>query len=692
MAKMSVEQALMLAQQHLQAGRLAEAETVCQAIVAGYPNEHLALHLLAIIACNKGQPQEAVALLDRAIAVEPRDGRCHTVRSIALRILGRFPEAAESAKRALAVQPGLSEAEESLGMSLAAMGKVHEGEAALRRAIAGNPANATAHEELATLLQGQGRLYEAEEIYRQALTIKPDYVEALTNLGVVLQMMSRVDEAESFYRQALAIRPAFPDAESNLGSLLHGVGRLDEAEAACKRAMAVKPDHANAHTNMGAALHAQGRIAEAKASYWRGSDLRPESPVAHSCALFSEVYMPDVTLQRLAEVTSDWDRRHARQLRSTKPYENTRDPDRPIRIGFVSADFYRHPVSLFSVRGIENFDKQNYPVYIYSDRTAKDQLSMRLAAATAVWREVRGVPDDVLAEQIRADRVDILFDLAGHGMGNRLLMFARKPAPIQITWLGYEGTTGLSAIDYILADRYEIPDEHVPFYVEKPLRLPEIYVCFDPFPASPPVGPLPALARGYVTFGSFNNLAKITEEVAALWAGILKRVPGSKLCMRYKGLEGGVGFKRYVKMFGEVGITPDRLDFSGWTPHYEALVKYNEVDIGLDPFPFSGSMTSCDSLWMGVPLITVPGRTFAGRHTYTHLVNIGLQELVAESQEHYADLAVALAQDLPRLAALRAGLRERVDKSILCNGPRFAEHLMQALRGVWKDWVRENPA
>jgi predicted O-linked N-acetylglucosamine transferase (SPINDLY family) len=281
----------------------------------------------------------------------------------------------------------------------------------------------------------------------------------------------------------------------------------------------------------------------------------------------------------------------------------------------------------------------------------------------------------------------VLFDLAGHTGYNRLLAFARKPAPIQITWIGYEGTTGLAAMDYILADRFEIPAGDEVHYRERVLRMPTGYVCYEPPADAPPVSPLPAAASGCVTFGSWNNPAKVGPPVIEAWAEILRRTPGARLLLKYRAWDEPLLSSRFAELFAARGVDPRRLEFLGWSSHAESLALYERIDLALDPFPFSGSATTCDALWMGVPVVTCPGQTFAGRHSLSHLSAVGLTETIAGDLDQYVALAVTLAHDLPRLAGLRAGLRERTAASPLCDGPRFARDLLALLRDVWRQWT-----
>jgi len=401
-------------------------------------------------------------------------------------------------------------------------------------------------------------------------------------------------------------------------------------------------------------------------------------------------YQSGVTLASLARAHAEWDERHAAPHRASwKSWDLDRDPDRPLRLGFLSPDLRRHPVGFFLARVFDNLDPHSCAVVCYHSRAVRDAMSDRLAAKASRWHDVVGLSDDALAAQIRADRIDILFDLAGHTADHRLLVFARRPAPIQITWMGYVGTTGLKAMDYLLADRFHVPPAAEAHYCEKVLRMPAGYVCYDPPPSAPAVGPLPALERGFVTFGSFNNAAKLTPEVLALWAEIVGRVPGSRLLLASPALGGAIARDRIGSAFGAAGGDRDRLELRGSLPWPDLLAAYNTVDVALDPFPYSGGVTTCEALWMGVPVVTCPGETFASRHSLSHLSTVGLTETVAGDSREYADLAVRLAGDLSHLASLRAGLRDQMAGSPLCDGVRFARDLLSLLRDVWRQWCRQ---
>jgi len=718
----TIQQALEIGWGHHRAGQLAEAESIYRQILALQPQHADALHLAGVVAYQTGRHDAAVELIRAAISLAPLRADCWNNLGHALKDQGRFDEAIAAYREAIRLQPDFAMAHNNLGNVLAARGKIDEAIASYRRALQLDPAFAEAHDNLGSALSMQGaideaiashrralqlkpdlavahnnlgnalknrgQLDDAIAAYRRAAELKPDYAEPCNNMGSALQAQDRLDEAVTAYRRAIDLAPNFAMAWNNFGGALTAQGRSEEAVAACRRAIEIEPPCAEAHSNLGAALQAQGRLDEAVVSYRRAMELAPGSSSIHSNLLAVLHYCPAITLPELFEQHREFDRRHCAPLReSWHPHENGREPERMLRLGFVSPHFARHPVGRFIIRALEKLDRSQVRIVAYSDSRATDEMTVRIRAATSEWHEVAAISDEQLARKIREDRIDILFDLAGQTGGNRLPVFARKPAPIQITWLDYVGTTGLSAIDYILADPRQIPPGAERWFHEKVLRMPDDYICFDPPGDAPPVRPLPAIANGHVTFGSFNIVPKITPGVVSCWARVLHRVPQSRLMLKSRGWGDPATRSRFRQMFAALGIAEDRLEVHGWSPPAEVLACYNEVDIALDTFPYNGGLTTCEAIWMGVPVVTCPGETFASRHGLAHLSAAGMTETVARDLDHYVELAVGLASDLPGLGALRAGLRERVAASALCDGPRFAGHLMTLLRGVWRQWV-----
>jgi predicted O-linked N-acetylglucosamine transferase (SPINDLY family) len=634
---------------------------------------------------EQGELDEAIACYRRAVELKPDYAEAHYNLGNALRDQGKLDEAIACYRRALELRPSYVEAHNNAGNALKDLGNLDEAIACYRRALELRPDVAEAHSNLGLVLNDQGRWDEAIACYRRALELKPDYAEAHNHLGNALKDQGNLDDAVACYRRALELKPDYAEAHNNLGLAVKDQGKLDETLACYHRALELKPDYAEAHSNLGNALGDQGKPDEAVACYRRARELRPDLAWTHSNLLSALQYCPGVTPAALAEAHAEYDRRHAAPLRGAfAQQENVRDRHGRLRLGFVSPDLGRHPVGYFLVRVLENLRHQQHETICYSDRMAKDDLTHRLQAAATQWRDVRGVSDQRLAEQIRADRIDILFDLAGHTAHNRLLVFARKPAPVQVTWIGYEGTTGLAAMDYLLADRHVVPQGSQQYYREHVLRMPDGYLCYDPPASATPVGPPPSLTKGHATFGSFNNPAKITPEVVAVWAEILRRVPTARLVLKYQGLGDPTVRRRYLDLFAAHDLEPQRLELLPPSSYAEYLATYQQVDVALDPFPFSGSATTCEALWMGVPVITCPFETFASRHALSHLSNVGLTEMIAHNLDEYVELAVSLAGDLPRLAVLRAGLREQMAASPLCDGKRFAGNLASALHDAWE--------
>jgi predicted O-linked N-acetylglucosamine transferase (SPINDLY family) len=520
-----------------------------------------------------------------------------------------------------------------------------------------------------------------------------DRAQALANQASALRAVGQLDEAAACCRRALELNPNLADAHMNLAIIAEAHGDADQAIACYRRAIDAWPDFVEAHHNLGGALAKQGRHEEALLHFCRALEKRPDFATTRSNALLALQYQDGVTLSQLGEAHRQYELRHAAPFRTAwRPHENSRSPERKLRLGFVSADLCFHPVGVFLVRALENLDPIQAETICYSDGDREDAMTNRLRAAANGWRDVRALSDDQLTEQLRADEIDVAFDLAGHSGRNRLLMFARRPAPVQVTWIGYVGTTGLRSIDYLMADRFEVPEWAEPYLTERVLRLPDDYICYDAPPDAPPCNSLPARERGYVTFGSLNNFSKITPAVVALWSDILRRVIGSRLLLKYSGLDAPSVARRVLDQFTAHGIDSSRIDLRGGGNHEEFLRGYHDIDIALDPFPYSGGLTTCEALWMGVPVVTHPGETFAGRHALTHLSNAGLTETIADSFERYVEIAVALANDLPRLASLRSTLREQVTASPLCDGQRFAVNLLRVLRGAWRQWCSSERA
>ena len=474
-----------------------------------------------------------------------------------------------------------------------------------------------------------------------------------------------------------------------MGNTLTDQGQLDEAIGSCQQAVRIKPNYSEAYNNLGNALLAQGKLDEAVSSYQQVLRIEPDYAEAHSNFLFCLNYNPDADLAAIFAEHRRWGEVHTRISEVSSTYRNTPDSNRPLRIGYVSPDFRTHSVAFFIKPILANHDSEQVETICYAEIPAPDATTERLKALSSGWRSTCGMTDAQIADLVQADGIDILVDLAGHTANNRLLAFARKPAPVQVTYLGYANTTGLKTIDYRLTDAWTDAVEQPVLSTEESIRLPHGLLCYAPPEAAPPVSPLPTQECGYITFGSFNNLPKVNPQVVELWSKILLALPQARLILKTKSLNDAATRERYFALFAQNGVSPERLDLMGRTPSLsEHLALYNRVDIGLDPFPYNGGTTTCEALWMGVPVVTLAGATYAGRLGVSLLSSVGLREWIAETPAAYIELAFQFAGHPGRLCSLRANLRSRMAGSPLCDGKTFTRGLEDAYRAMWRRWCR----
>ena len=605
---------------------------------------------------------------------------------------GRLAEAESLYRQILAADPGHVASLTMLAAIGHQLGRPADALALLDRALALDPAQAAVHYGRAVALQGLGRREEAAAAYRQAIALKPDYVEALHNLAALHQNSGGQNEAVALYRQVLALRPDFADAWNNLGVALREATRYAEAVQCFEQGLALDPRHAEMHNNLAVVLKAQGRIDDAVPHYEQALALKPDYLGAHSNLLFSMNYRAGLDGRAVFEAHRTWDARHGQPRAPDQPARpRDRDPDRRLRIGYVSPDLRTHSVAYFFEPLLAHHDPATVETYCYANVPVADRTTLRLKALAQHWRQVDRLDEAAIADRIRADGIDILVDLAGHSSGNLLTVFARRPAPLQVTWLGYPNTSGLAAMDYRLTDAIaDPPGDADALHSEILERLPHGFLCYRPPDAAPAVGQLPADLSGAVTFGSFNNLAKVTPQVVAVWAEILRRLPSSRLVLKAGGFEDDGTRRRFARLFEAEGVAAERLDLlpqlAGMAEH---LAAYRRLDLALDPFPYNGTTTTCEALWMGVPVLTLAGRQHAGRVGASLLTGLDLGGFVAEDAAGYIDSAVRLAGDLPALAALRASLRSRLERAPLCDAAGFARQVEAAYRRFWRRYLGE---
>jgi protein O-GlcNAc transferase len=700
-----------------QAGRLNEAEAIYREILQGDPGQADALHLLGVLTFQGGRHDAAVTLIRQALALRPRWSEAYSNLGLALQEQGRTEQAAVAYRQALELNPRLGDAHTNLGLLLLEQHQAGEALAAFQQAIALNPDSATAYYNLGNAQAALGRFDEAIAAYQRAVTLERDRADAYNNLGLAFHAQKRYDEAQATLERSLTIAKDDPVVHNNLATVLAKQGKFTEAVVRCRQALVLKPDYADAHNNLGVALLGMHQATEAVAALRQAIALQGESAESYKIlgdALVAKgdrieavtAYRQALARRSLPETQSalfqclhylsthdpdalyvearEFDRYCIKSLSAPIPgHANDRTPNRRLRVGYVSADFHSHPVGYFVLPVFANHDKAQFEVFAYTSKKWHDDLAERFAGHADHWREVEELEDKALAEQIRTDRIDVLVDLSGHTRGHRLLTFARKPAPVQVTAGGHYSTTGLSTIDYLVSDHFHTPPEAESYFSETLIRMPNDYVCYEPPDYAPPVSGPPVDRQGYITFGCLNNLSKINERVIALWAQILTALPEARLKLQTRRFDDpGIG-ERIRERFVAEGIAPARLALNGEAFHQALLATYADIDIALDPFPYSGGLTTCEALWMGVPVVTLTGNTFAGRHSTSHLSNVGLPELITTTPEAYVALALALAQDPKRLATLRQGLRERMATSPLCDAKGYTRALEAAYRGMW---------
>ncbi len=669
---------------------------------------------------RQGAKREAIAAYRQAIAVSPRNAAIHNNLGAILKEVGELDAAAEAFGRAVRLDPRLVVAVTNLGSVLMQSGRSREAIDCFRRAARLRPGEAGAHARLgAALLSVEGPHAALEPLCR-AVALEPRLAEAHCLLGEAQRRLGAFDAAIAAFDAALALDPGFAAAHANRGAALHGQGRAAEAAEACRRAVACDPQLAEAHNNLGAALRTLGRLTEAERAYRAAVEARPDftdaqanlagtlkdlgrldeaiatyrqvlaldpgHAEADSNLLMAVHYHPEWSREAIFAEYARWNATRAAPLaaRHPRPPLPSRN-DGKIRIGLISGGFMRHPVGYLTVGALEAIDRDAFDLVFYTESPRADELTARLRAVARDWVPVFAMADEAVARRMREDRLDILVDLHDGG-GSRQLICAYRPAPIQVKWVGgLIDTTGLEVMDYLLSDAVETPPGDEPWYVERLVRLPDGYVSYDPPAHAPPVAPLPALAAGAVTFGCFNNFAKINGTVVDLWSALLRRIDGSRLVLKASQLADAPLRARVFDAFAERGVRRDRIALQGRSPHAGLLAAYGRVDIALDPWPYSGGLTTCEALWMGVPVVTLPGPTFAGRHSASHLANVGLEDWIVADRDAYVGHAAAWAADLPRLARLRDGLRERVRRSPLCDHARFARNLEAAFRAMVRD-------
>jgi protein O-GlcNAc transferase len=703
--------------EHLKARRYAEAESLLRQILQSDPNDAESLHLLGMLYYQAKNYQTAAELVRRAVAEDGNLPAYQCNLGVILKDMGRTDEAIEIYRQVLARWPTESGALVNLGVALRAKGDLQGAIAAYRAGLKARDDLPEAHNNLANALMEAGNIQEAIQSYRKAVELKPNFADGHLNLGWALLKLRRGAEAEIAFRRALELRPNHAEAANGLGSALLEQGRIPDGLAAMRqsiqwkpdyadgyynlgtallnngdpdaaaenlnRAVALKPNYAEAYTNLAKALNDRGDLPAGIAAFDRCIQLRPADAMALSNRIYTLHFHPDYDSAELLRESRVWDGRHGRSIETTREkFANDPNPDRRLRIGYVSPDFKHHAETFFTLPLLSAHDHANFEVFCYSDVRQPDAITQRIRACADSWQEIYGKTDAQVAEMIRADRIDILVDLTMHMADNRLRVFAQKPAPIQVTYLAYPGTTGLSAMDYRFTDAWMDPAGTDEFYTERSIRLSDCWVCYDPLLAVPPAQPR---AGGAIRFGSLNHSRKLNRSTLELWARVLAAVPDSRLLLL---VEAKSHRQSILHWLGEKGIAAGRIEFVARQSRPDYFKMYDRIDIALDPLPYNGITTTCDALYAGTPVVTLIGKTAAGRAGLGILATVGLPELAATSPDQFVQIARDLAVDSDRLANLRATLRGRMQTSPMMDRKRVAGNVESAYRHMWRDWIQ----
>jgi protein O-GlcNAc transferase len=672
----------------LAAGAHDKAAASFEAAVTIAPTHAAASRQLALVRLTQGELDASRRALRALEASAVAEDAAHWLNlGLAFHGKSALVDAKQCYESAIELQPSLAEARACLGAALQDEGSLDAAIASYEQALQLRPDYAPAHNKLGTAFQAAGRLDHAIAHYRSSIALTPDSAEAHRNLGTAFQARHDFEAAMSCYERALALDPDDPAIHINLGTLFRWQGELDAAEASCRRALASAPDSTVALSNLGSILQEQGEHDAAIASLRQALGHEPDHADAQTNLLFTLNYHPDMHAEEIFAAYHAFDQRIGAPLRATwRGHANLRDPNRRLKVGYVSPDFRLHSVRHFLEPLLSSHDKQAVEVFAYSEFAGQDATTARYKNYADHWLSTVGLSDDAVTERIRADSIDILVDLAGHTSKNRLRVFARKPAPVSLSWLGFGYTTGLSAIDYFLTDSASAPEGSEDLFAEQPWRLTTPGYAYRPADGMGAVSVLPALGRGFITFGTLTRAMRINHRTIKVWSQILHRVPKSRLVVDSANYQDPSMRAALLAKFAAHGIDAERLQLGFHSPPWDVL---RGIDIGLDCFPHNSGTTLFETLYMGLPYVTLAGRPSVGRLGSSILVGVGHPEWIAHTEDEYVEIAVALASDLPALAALRAGLRAQMQAGAVMDEAGFARKLEAAYREMFARWAAE---
>jgi len=675
----------------------AELETRARLLVEKFPDSGLAWKMLGASLLVQGNVD--LSALQKAAELLPDDAEAHGNLGVALKDLGQIDSAAESCRRALEISPDFAEAHYNLGIALNARGQFIDAAASYRRALEIKPELTDAHYNLGIALQALGQFDRAAASYRRALELKPDFAEAHSNLGIALRGLGHFEGAMASFRRALELNPDLAEAHSNLGNSLRELGRLDDAVASCRRALEIKPDLADAYCNLGNALRELGQIDDAAASYRMALEIKPGLAETYGNLLYLYAFTRTISPELECRLAADWERialsesersaAHNRAISSCDSYTRSPLEVRKLRIGVVSAELGQHAVAEFLEPFLEQIDRKRFCIALFPTAARPEPRAAHLGKLADEIKSLVGIPDKAAADLIRADRIDVLIDTTGHMQGSRLRIFAHRAAPVQCHYIGYHGTTGLTEMDWFIADENLLPSTCDMHFREDIWRLPRTWISYRGDASLPDSRWTPS-PDGVVWLGSFNNLAKVREETLALWARVMHAIPLSRLFLKDSRSVGVSVQKRIREELCRHGIGRERVEFAGHVPEWNLhMALYDRLDIALDTIPLNSGTTAFDALWMGVPLVALEGNWMGGRMTSTILRSLGKLEWVAQNEDEYAAIVVALARDVVGRRSLRATQRTLMANSPLCDAKGLTRALEDAFERMFDLWTEK---
>lgn len=648
----------------------------------------LTYHYLGVAQLQKEEWEKGISYLKKALEKGSNEAETFHLISVAYYNTGNFGEAEGFAKLALEQNDNFFQAWLNLGSVYKSEARMNEALKCYQRANQIDPKNAGVAFRIAEIYKDQGDFDKALELFTITTKLDENYLQAYAEMAVIYQKLKVFDKAKECGRKMLEIDENSLGGFVGLAEIYKREGRYEEAITMYDDLIRKFPDNAAILVNQALCYQEMGLFNESEQRFREVIRRQPDLTEAFSNYLMGLHYNPENTREEIFKEHLRYNELHADKNAAERPVPENIRPDKKLRVALISGGLRKHPVGWMIIKGLENLPEDEFDIICYSTSNIVDDLTRRLNDRSLIWRNVSGYNDDVIDNLIRSDNPDILIELSGHSEDNRLKVITKNPAPITVKWVGgLYNTSGLYAMDYLLTDHYESPEGDDEFYTEKLVRMPGDYICFQAPDYAPDVKELPALENGYITFGCFNNPTKINPVLLDNWAEILRRIPDSKLLLKSRQYGTKMFTDRIIERMKAYGIEKDRLIFEAESTHDVLLDTYNKVDIALDPWPYSGGLTTCEALWMGVPVVSNQGPTFAGKHAATHLSNAGYNELVTDNWDNYISKAVSLASDITALSEMRKSMRSQVAGSLLCNGGEFGKNLAAAFREMWNQRV-----